>query len=183
MASNIQPGPISLKARIEHIASIAIPSLFIIVNILTFQTSKSFYCDYIILVYTTMLLLLVIAKLIKLNLLNTLLKDNFALIDGIKGKGVILLSISLLYISNGGWRTFMSILLLINGMYLLLIEWLWPSKDNLLCTPSRTNKEERNEAKEGNVDVGNNANGNTVELDKTEESKGKDNPYDAGEDF
>ena len=188
MSSNEKESSISKKARIEHIASIIIPSLFIVVNILTFETSKSFYCDYFVFIYTTLLLLLVVLKLIRLNIMTRILKDYFTLIDGIKGKGIILICISLLYILNGGLRTLCSIFLLINGLYLFLIEWLWPSKDNLL---SNVNKQQNNQPKEKNVNVVSNVvvnvNGdvstNTVELDKSEENKPNNNPYDIGEDF
>ena len=191
MSSNEKQSSISMKARIEHIVSIIIPSLFIVINILTFETSKSFYCDYFVFIYATLLLLLVVLKLIRLNILNQILKDYFTLIDGIKGKGIILICISLLYILNGGLRTLMSIFLLINGLYLLLIEWLWPSKDNLLSNISQ----QQNQQNEKNVNVVSNAaanvNGdvsiNTVELDKSEEQKpnnnSNNNPYDIGEDF
>jgi hypothetical protein len=191
MSSNEKQSSISMKARIEHIVSIIIPSLFIVINILTFEISKSFYCDYFVFIYTTLLLLLVVLKLIKLNILNRILKDYFSLIDGIKGKGIILICISLLYILNGGLRTLMSIFLLINGLYLLLIEWLWPSKDNLLSNISK----QQNQQNEKNVNVVSNAeanvNGdvstNTVELDKSEDQKpnnnSNNNPYDIGEDF
>lgn len=191
MSSNEKQSSISMKARIEHIVSIIIPSLFIVINILTFEISKSFYCDYFVSIYATLLLLLVVLKLIKLNILNRILKDYFSLIDGIKGKGIILICISLLYILNGGLRTLMSIFLLINGLYLLLIEWLWPSKDNLLSNISQ----QQNQQNEKNVNVVSNAaanvNGdvsiNTVELDKSEEQKpnnnSNNNPYDIGEDF
>lgn len=180
-----------MKARVEHIVSIIIPSLFIVINILTFEISKSFYCDYFVFIYATLLLLLVVLKLMRLNILNRILKDYFSLIDGIKGKGIILICISLLYILNGGLRTLMSIFLLINGLYLLLIEWLWPSKDNLLSNISK----QQNQQNEKNVNVVSNAaanvNGdvstNTVELDKSEDQKpnnnGNNNPYDIGEDF
>lgn len=191
MSSNEKQSSISMKARIEHIVSIIIPSLFIVINILTFEISKSFYCDYFVFIYTTLLLLLVVLKLIRLNILNRILKDYFSLIDGIKGKGIILICISLLYILNGGLRTLMSIFLLINGLYLLLIEWLWPSKDNLLSNISK----QQNQQNEKNVNVVSNAeanvNGdvstNTVELDKSEDQKpnnnSNNNPYDIGEDF
>lgn len=191
MSSNEKQNSISMKARIEHIVSIIIPSLFIVINILTFEISKSFYCDYFVFIYTTLLLLLVVLKLIRLNILNRILKDYFSLIDGIKGKGIILICISLLYILNGGLRTLMSIFLLINGLYLLLIEWLWPSKDNLLSNISK----QQNQQNEKNVNVVSNAeanvNGdvstNTVELDKSEDQKpnnnSNNNPYDIGEDF
>jgi hypothetical protein len=191
MSSNEKQNSISMKARIEHIVSIIIPSLFIVINILTFEISKSFYCDYFVFIYTTLLLLLVVLKLIRLNILNRILKDYFSLIDGIKGKGIILICISLLYILNGGLRTLSSIFLLINGLYLLLIEWLWPSKDNLLSNISK----QQNQQNEKNVNVVSNAeanvNGdvstNTVELDKSEDQKpnnnSNNNPYDIGEDF
>lgn len=189
MSSNEKQSSISMKARIEHIVSIIIPSLFIVINILTFEISKSFYCDYFVFIYTTLLLLLVVLKLIRLNILNRILKDYFSLIDGIKGKGIILICISLLYILNGGLRTLMSIFLLINGLYLLLIEWLWPSKDNLLsnCSKQQNQQNEKNVNVASNVAV--NVNGdvstNTVELDKSEEHKpnSSNNPYDIGEDF
>lgn len=193
MSSEQANDSVSLKSRIEHVTSIIIPSLFIITNLLTFDASTSFYCDYIVFIYTTCLLLFVVVKLIGLKFVSALLKDKFALIDGIKGKGIIVVSVSLLYISNGGWRTCMSIMLLANGMYLLLIEWLWPSKDNLLHTPSEYNKDAH--TKGANVDKssskGNsNSNSNnsasdvnTVELDKTEDNKSKSNPYEVGEDF
>ena len=178
MSSNLPQRSISLKSRIEQLSSIIIPSLFIITNLFTFNPSRSFYCDYILFIYTSCLLFFVIIKLTGLKFVNTFIKDKFALIDGIKGKGIILLSVSLLYISNGGWRTCMSIFLLINGVYLLLIEWLWLSKDNLLCTPSECT------INANSVDKTANSNEiNTVELDKTEDNKSKTNPYDVGEDF
>ena len=166
MSSTQPPKRISLKSRIEQITTITIPSLFILTNLLTFRPSHSYYCDYILFTYTSSLLFFIIIKLTGLPFLNVLIKDKFALIDSIKGKGVILLSISLLYISNGGLRTCMSILLLINSLYLLLIEWLWLSKDNLLRTPSSYNTQ-------SDVKV----------VDRN--TKSRTNPYDVGvgEDF
>lgn len=169
MSSTQPPKRISLKSRIEQISTITIPSLFILTNLLTFRPSRSYYCDYILFTYTSSLLFFIIIKLTGLPFLNVLIKDKFALIDSIKGKGIILLSISLLYISNGGLRTCMSILLLINGLYLLLIEWLWLSKDNLLRTPSSYNTHPTPN--------------DTNAVDRN--TKSKTNPYDVGvgEDF
>jgi hypothetical protein len=169
MSSTQPPKRISLKSRIEQITTITIPSLFILTNLLTFRPSRSYYCDYILFTYTSFLLFFIIIKLTGLTFLNVLIKDKLVLIDSIKGKGVIILSISLLYISNGGLRTCMSILLLINGLYLLLIEWLWLSKDNLLCTPSSYNTHPTPNYT------------NAVERN----TKSKTNPYDVGvgEDF
>ena len=187
MSSNEKQSYISMKARIEHIVSIIIPSLFIVINILTFETSKSFYCDYFVFIYATLLLLLVVLKLIRLNILNQILKDYFTLIDGIKGKGIILICISLLYILNGGLRTLISTFLLINGLYLLLIEWLWPSKDNLLSNIHKQQNQQKgknvNVVSNVVVNVNGNVSTNTVELDKSEEQKPNNNPYDIGEDF
>lgn len=185
MSSEVQPKKsVSLKARIEQVISIVIPSVFIITNTITFNPSKSFYCDYIIFIYSSCLLMLVVVKLTGVKVVNRVIKDKFALVDGIKGKGIVVFCISLLYVSNGGWRTGVAVLLLINGLYLLLIEWLWPSKDNLLNTPSEYNVRGNKMNREGNVERNKNTNNaNTVELDKTEEHKSKDNPYDVGEDF
>lgn len=171
--SQIKNQQCSIKSIIESIVIIGASLFFIGASFYSHNFSGDYYSDYIIFGYSLFLLTLVILHSASEKIICNFLNKNFGLISSLRGKGVILLGISLLYIKVRFTLQKISVItLLIVGIYLILIEWLVPSKQPKLPKQVVTQKSKSEST-------------NVSALDKSteEKDKSKDNPYNIPDDF
>lgn len=173
--SQIQNQQSSIKSIIESIVVIGASLFFIGASFYSHNFSGDYYSDYIIFGYSLFLLTLVILHSASEKIICNFLNKNFGLISSSRGKGVILLGISLLYMKVHFTLQKVSVItLLIVGIYLILIDCLVPSKQPKLPKQVVTQKP-KSESESAN----------TSALDKSteEKDKSKDNPYNIPDDF
>lgn len=165
----------SLKSIIESIVIIGTSLFFIGASFYSHNFSGDLYSDYIIFGYSLVLLTLVVLHSASEKIFSNFLKKNFGLISSLRGKGIVILGISLLYIRVHYTLQKISVIaLLIVGIYLIIIDWLVPSTQSKL--PKQIVTQQTKSEGEST---------NTSALDKSaeEKSKSKDNPYNIPDDF
>ena len=179
-ATNQNAQQSSCKSIIESITICGASLFFIGSSFYTHDFSKDFYSDYIVFGYSLIVLLILILHSANEKIVCNIINTNFGIISTLRGKGVLILCISLQYLKVKYTLQKLSVVvLLILSIYLILIEWLYPTNNNKKQSNTIENKTNNtNQTKQ-------NESNNTTALDKTEEekNKSKDNPYNIPDDF
>ena len=166
----ISENNLSVTSNKETISIIGISLFFIFCSLFFQDFSKDHYSDYIVFAYSVILLSFVIVHTLDESLIGNYLNKNLKMITTLRGRGTILLCVSLLYINMKNIvRMGAAIILLILSLYLIFNEF--------LCGKRKIMKEEeKNDQKENNK---------TEKPKKKEEevAKEKDNPYNIPDDF
>lgn len=178
-ATNQNVSQSSCKSIIESIIICGASLFFIGSSFYSHDFSKDFYSDYIVFGYSLIVLLILILHSANEKIVCNIINSNFGIISTLRGKGLLLLCISLQYLKVKYTLQKLSVVvLLILSIYLILIEWLYPTniKKESQSSDNKNNNQNQSKHSESN---------NTTALDKTEEekNKSKDNPYNIPDDF
>lgn len=162
---------ISVTSKKETVCIIGISLLFVFCSLFFQDFSKDHYSDYIVFAYSIILLSFVIVHTLDESLIGDYLNKHLKMITTMRGRGIILLCVSLLYINKKNIvRMGAAVILLLLSLYLIFNEFLCGKRKEIV------NKEEKNNQKEDNK---------TEEPQKTKEevAKEKNNPYNIPDDF
>lgn len=168
---------INETSKKETFFIIGISFIFIFCSLFFQDFSKDHYSDYIVFAYSVILVSFVIVHTLDESLIGNYLNKNIKMITTIRGRGIILLCVSLLYINKKNIvRMIAAIVLMLLSLYLILNEFLCGKRKMSILNGK---EKETNEKKDENN------NQEVKEQQKTEEevAKEKANPYNIPDDF
>ena len=166
--------------KIEKWVVLSSSIIFLIASIFANRRLDGFFFDYIILSYSIMLIIFICINTVNKDFLKEPLSKYFGVITGPNGKGIVIICISLVFIKVSGWCYKLAVILfMIAGISLIILEILVPTT----ISNEHSQLRESHQLQSNSFSNTNNEAVNVSQLDKSEEKKDKDNPYNVPDDF
>ena len=120
----------NLKEKADKYCTIGIGGLFLLSTLWDIIRFHCYWSDYMLELYSSFFLVLMIMKFLIPSKIPKLLIDLFGIVDSTFGRGIVDIVISLLFIAGKNFfHQFASILLLIVGVIILVLEILAPGNE------------------------------------------------------
>ena len=121
----------SLKEKIDKFSTIGVGGLFLLSTLWDIIRFHCFWSDYMLELYSSFFIVLMIMKFLIPAKIPKLLTDLFGVVESTFGRAIIDIVISLLFIAGKNFfHQFASILLLIVGVVILTLEILAPGNED-----------------------------------------------------
>ena len=162
-----------LKDCLEKVLSCISGGFFLLSSSVDLIKLTCYWSDYVLMIYSSMFIVLMIWHSLMPNKIPFYIKENLGVVTYCNGKGYLMLIISFLFIRDRLYiHKMASILLLLSGIILIILEILVPSIEEKNTNPiNNNNKEVKIEEKEKS------------QISIEEKIKNANNPYNIPDDF
>ena len=162
-----------LKDCLEKVLSCISGGFFLLSSSVDLIKLTCYLSDYVLMIYSSIFIVLMIWHSLMPNKIPFYIKENLGVVTYCNGKGYLMLIISFLFIRDRLYiHKMASILLLLSGIILIILEILVPSIEEKNTNPiNNNNKEVKIEEKEKS------------QISIEEKIKNANNPYNIPDDF
>ena len=162
-----------LKDCLEKVLSCISGGFFLLSSSVDLIKLTCYWSDYVLMIYSSIFIVLMIWHSLMPNKIPFYIKENLGVVTYCNGKGYLMLIISFLFIRDRLYiHKMASILLLLSGIILIILEILVPSIEEKNTNPiNNNNKEVKIEEKEKS------------QISIEEKIKNANNPYNITDDF
>ena len=162
-----------LKDCLEKVLSCISGGFFLLSSSVDLIKLTCYWSDYVLMIYSSIFIVLMIWHSLMPNKIPFYIKENLGVVTYCNGKGYLMLIISFLFIRDRLYiHKMASILLLLSGIILIILEILVPSIEEKNTNPiNNNNKEVKIEEKE------------KAQISIEQQIKNANNPYNIPDDF